>query len=56
MLRVQRGRTGLIWATYQGHLDVVKYLVENGADIEAKEEQVSSKEVQRNRSVLSSIF
>ena len=33
----QRGTTPLIWATNNGHLPVVEYLMERGADIEASD-------------------
>ena len=32
------GGTGLHWAAYQGHFDTVKYLVKNGADINAEDD------------------
>ena len=33
----QYGTTPLIYAAYNGHLPVVEYLVEKGADLEAKD-------------------
>ena len=33
----QNGYTPLIWAAEHGHLPVVEYLVERGADMEAKD-------------------
>ena len=35
---LQDGWTPLHWASYYGHLDVVKFLVEQGADKEAANE------------------
>jgi len=32
------GQTGLHWAAYGGHLDIVKLLIERGAAIDAKDE------------------
>ena len=34
----QSGRTGLISASDEGHLDVVQLLMENGADVNATDE------------------
>lgn len=31
-----QGFTSLIWASFHGHLPIVKYLLENNANIEAK--------------------
>ena len=33
----QDGNTPLIWAAREGHLPVVEYLLEKGADMEAKD-------------------
>jgi ankyrin repeat protein len=33
----QEGRTALIWAAMNGHTEVVKALIEEDADVEAKE-------------------
>ncbi len=35
-LLLQDGSTALIWASYNGHLDIVRTLVEAKADINAK--------------------
>ena len=37
----QHGITPLMWAAMKGHLPVVEYLVERGADMEAKDNEVS---------------
>lgn len=34
MLRMQDSRTPLHWAASAGHVDVVTYLLENGADVD----------------------
>lgn len=36
--RAPNGRTALIVASIMGHFDIVKYLVENGADVNLKDE------------------
>ena len=38
-IRDETGSTALIWASCEGHLEVVKYLVEKGADLEAKDNE-----------------
>jgi ankyrin repeat protein len=37
MFVLQKGRTALIWAAVNGHTEVVKALIEKGADMNAKE-------------------
>ena len=37
----QNGTTALLWAAKNGHLAVVEYLVEKGADIEIWDQYVS---------------
>ena len=34
----QNGNTPLMWAAWKGHLPAVEYLVERGADMEAKDD------------------
>ena len=33
---VQAGNTALILASYYGHINIIKYLIENGADVNIK--------------------
>ena len=35
-LLLQLGKTALIWACENGHIECIRCLVENGADLEAK--------------------
>jgi ankyrin repeat protein len=37
MVVSQEDRTALMWAAMKGHTDVFKALIENGADVNAKE-------------------
>ena len=36
---ILRGSTSLHWSSKQGHLEVCQFLVENGADVNAKDDE-----------------
>jgi ankyrin repeat protein len=42
LIPVISGWTALIWNSYEGHLDIVRFLVESGANLEAKDYEYST--------------
>ena len=39
LISVVRNRTPLIWSSLNGHLDVTRFLVESGGNLEAKDDE-----------------